>query len=74
MPKLSPINAKTLIRILEHQGFKITRQKGSHIRLAHKNGRKTTVPMHSGEKVGIGLLRKILRDANISRSEFEGLR
>ncbi len=74
MPKLSPIKGKELISILEHQGFKKVHQKGSHVRLEHSDGRKTTVPLHSGEKVGVGLLRKILRDVNISRSEFEKLR
>jgi len=42
--------------------------------MEHSDGRKTSVPIHSGEKVGIGLLRKILRDTNISRSEFDKLR
>lgn len=74
MPKLSPIRGKDLISILEKQGFVKIHQKGSHARLEHPNGRKTSVPIHSGEKVGVGLLRKILRDCNISRLEFENLR
>ncbi|MBI2595591.1 type II toxin-antitoxin system HicA family toxin [Candidatus Daviesbacteria bacterium] len=71
MPKLSPINAKELIKILQKKGFEVIHQKGSHVRLRYPDGRKTTVPMHAGEKIGVGLLRKILRDVNISRSEFE---
>lgn len=74
MPKLSPIRGKELITILIKQGFKQVHQKGSHARLEHSDGRKTTVPIHSGENVGVGLLRKILRDTNISRNEFEKLR
>lgn len=74
MPKLSPIRAKELINILEKQGFQVIHQKGSHVRLKHSDGRRTTIPMHSGEKVGVGLLRKILRDTNISRGEFEKLK
>lgn len=74
MPKLSPIRGKDLISILEKQGFVKVYQKGSHARMEHADGRKTTVPVHSGEKVGVGLLRKILRDTNISRNEFEKLR
>lgn len=50
------------------------RQKGSHVRLEHPDGRKTTVPIHSGESVGIGLLRKILRDVNLSPEQFSKLR
>lgn len=74
MPKLSPIRARELVSILEKEGFQKIHQKGSHLRLVHPDGRKTTIPMHSGEKVGVGLLRKILRDTNISRSQFEKLR
>ncbi|HSX39992.1 MAG TPA: type II toxin-antitoxin system HicA family toxin [Candidatus Saccharimonadales bacterium] len=74
MPKLSPISARDLIRLLEKLGFVQIRQKGSHVRLEHKNGRKTSIPLHAGEKVGVGLLRKILRDTDVSRKEFERLR
>ena len=74
MPKLSPIRAKELIRILTKLGFVQVHQKGSHVRMKHSDGRSTTVPFHSGENVGVGLLRKILRDANISRGEFEKLK
>lgn len=74
MPKLSPIRARELINILEKRGFHKVHQKGSHVRLVHSDGRKTTVPLHSGEKVGVGLLRKILRDVHIPRNEFEKLR
>lgn len=70
MPKLSPIRARDLITILEKLGFAKVHQKGSHVRMRHADGRRTTAPLHSGEKVGIGLLRKILRDVNISRSQF----
>lgn len=74
MPKLSPINARRLIKLLEKLGFERVHQKGSHVRLRHPDGRKTTIPLHSGEKVGVGLLRKILRDTNVSRTEFDKLR
>lgn len=74
MPKLSPVNAKELIKILEKQGFERVHQKGSHLRIRHEDGRRTSVPVHAGEKVGVGLLRKILRDCNITRNEFEELK
>jgi len=74
MPKLSPIRGKLLISILEKLGFEEIHQKGSHVRLRHSDGRRTSVPVHSGEKVGVGLLRKILRDVNLSPDEFKKLR
>ncbi|PJC68030.1 hypothetical protein CO015_05460 [candidate division WWE3 bacterium CG_4_8_14_3_um_filter_42_11] len=74
MPKLSPTSSKKLIRILEKSGFVVVRQKGSHARLEHSDERKTTIPTHSGEKIGKGLLRKILRDTNLSPKELQKLR
>ena len=47
---------------LKKLGFFITRQKGSHSRFEHADGRATTVPMHAGQDIGRGLFRKILRD------------
>ena len=66
MPKLPTINARDLIAALERFGFETTRQKGSHVRLKHPDGRVVTVPVHAGKDIGKGLLRKILRDAEWS--------
>ena len=74
MPKLSPIRGKELVRILEKQGFAVVRQKGSHVRLEHPDGRKTSDPVHTGESVGKGLLRKILRDVVLTPEQFNKLR
>lgn len=74
MPKLSPVRGTDLVAVLKKQGFSVVRQKGSHVRLEHGDGRKTTVPVHRGERVGKGLLRKILRDCAISVEEFNTLR
>jgi predicted RNA binding protein YcfA (HicA-like mRNA interferase family) len=38
--------------------------------MRHEDGRTTTVPVHAGQDVGRGLLRKILRDAELTREEF----
>ncbi len=74
MAKLPLISAKELIKILEKIGFKIIRQKGSHIFLRHNNGKTTVIPDHPGEKLDRGLLNKILKkDIQISREDFEKL-
>lgn len=40
----------------------------------HSDGRTTIVPHHSKEKIGPGLLNKIIKkDLDISRKEFEKL-
>ncbi len=70
MAKLPVLKANKLVRALERAGFHIIRQRGSHVRLKHPDGRVVTVPVHSGQDVGRGLLRKILRDAELTREEF----
>ncbi|PIZ17238.1 hypothetical protein COY52_04930 [Candidatus Desantisbacteria bacterium CG_4_10_14_0_8_um_filter_48_22] len=69
LPILRPLE---LINALERIGFENTRKsKGSHFRYCHPDGRKTTVPVHKGKTIGRGLLRKILKDVNISVSELK---
>ncbi len=70
MPPLPIVNSRQLISTLERTGFEIVRQRGSHVRLKHPDGRVVTVPLHSGSDIGRGLLRKILRDSELSREEF----
>lgn len=38
--------------------------------LIHPDGRSTIVPIHPGQEIGPGLLRKIIRDAGVSVEEF----
>ncbi len=73
MPELPTVKAETVISALKRAGFEIMRQRGSHVRLRHSDGRVVTVPVHSGQDIGKGLLRKILRDAELSREEFINL-
>jgi predicted RNA binding protein YcfA (HicA-like mRNA interferase family) len=62
-----------LIRALERAGFAVVRVKGSHHFLQHGEGRRTVVPVHSGDTIGPGLLVKILRDTEITRDELTRL-
>ena len=67
------IRGKELIRVLEQVGFEVSRTRGSHFFLRHTDGRATSVPVHSGETIGPGLLSKIMRDTKISRTDLEQL-
>ena len=70
MTRLPRLKGKELIRILERAGFLAVRTKGSHTFLKHPDGRATVVPVHSGETIGPGLLRAILRDVERSVDEL----
>lgn len=64
LPVLKP---RELIRALQNLDFEVIRKsKGSHWQLGHADGRRTTVPVHKGGDVGPGLLRKILRDCELT--------
>jgi len=73
MSKLTIISSKDMAKILENLGFKEIRQKGSHKIYRHEDGRTTVIPFH-GEDLGRGLIRKILKDIEITSNEYEELR
>lgn len=55
------MTGKALLKILKSFGCVVLRQKGSHARV--QCGKCfTTVPLHAGEEIGPGLLRKIEKD------------
>ena len=70
MTRLPRLKGKEVVRVLERFGFEVVRTRGSHVFLKHSDGRVTTVPVHSGETIGPGLLRSILRDIEMPLEEF----
>ena len=66
MTRLPRLKGRELVRALERAGFTVDRTRGSHLFLKHADGRATTVPIHSGETIGPGLLRAVLRDVELS--------
>lgn len=72
MAKLPKLTGKELGKIIEKMGFTFSHQTGSHLVYKHPDGRRTTIPHHTGEKIGPGLLNKIIKkDLQMSREEFE---
>ena len=70
MSRLPRLKGKELVRILGKLGFEVVRSRGSHFLLRHSDGRVTTVPVHSGETLGPGLLRSILRDVELTAKDL----
>ncbi len=68
MPSLPILSGREVVKVLLKIGYVEVRQRGSHIRLSCQGRRSVTVPNH--ETIGRGLLRKILRDAEITPSYF----
>lgn len=72
--KLPLITGSDLCKILSKLGFRMVHQKGSHIVWVHTDGRSTTVPVHPGRELPRGLIRKILRDVELSVEEYVRLK
>jgi len=70
MTRLPRVKGRQIVRALEKAGFVADRTRGSHVFLKHSDGRATAVPVHSGETLGPGLLRAILRDVKLSVDEL----
>ncbi|MCK4528851.1 type II toxin-antitoxin system HicA family toxin, partial [candidate division WOR-3 bacterium] len=51
MSKLPAIKGRRLVKFLESMGFRVTRTKGSHVRLRSEDGRVTTVPVHGNKDI-----------------------
>ena len=65
-PKLPSFNSRQVISILNKRGFALDRQSGSHAVFIHPDGRRTTVPIHGKRDLGKGILRQIMRDAELT--------
>ncbi|TFH49212.1 MAG: type II toxin-antitoxin system HicA family toxin [Methanothrix sp.] len=68
--KLPRVSASETIRARELAGFFLARQSGSHRIYKNAEGRRATVPYHSGKELHPKLLKSILRDADLTVEEF----
>ena len=74
MSRYPAVTGRQLLLLLQRMGFALIRVRGSHHFLRHNDGRKTVLPVHSGEMIGPGLLSSILRQVQVTRDElFEQL-
>jgi predicted RNA binding protein YcfA (HicA-like mRNA interferase family) len=59
--RLRSLTARDLTRALQQEGFSLARQRGSHHRYQHRDGRRVTVPFtRPGNTFAIGTLRSII--------------
>jgi len=65
-----PARAGELERAARKLGFVRTRQKGSHARWQHADGRATTIPIHPSREIGGWLFREILGQLGITEEEL----
>ena len=68
--KLPRVSAADAIRVLEKAGFYLVRQSGSHKIFKNAEGKRATIPFHSGKELHPKILKSILRDADLTVEEF----
>lgn len=70
MPKL--YSARVILNTLQKAEFSIVSQKGSHIKLfKRKSDKSYTVIVPNHKEVAIGTFSSILKQAGMTRKEFE---
>lgn len=62
MSTVPTLSFNELIKLVKKLGFHKARQRGSHIRFEHPDGRKTTIPDHGNKDVPHGLMLKSIRN------------
>lgn len=70
MPKLTPVDYRTLVRVFELAGFTVKRQKGDHIIMTKPGVPRPIVITTSPRKVPITHIRTNLTTAGISRERY----
>ena len=71
---LPVISGREAVKALCRAGFRVVRQRGSHVRLEKRTEEgliKLTVPLHKGLKKGT--LRRIIEDAGLTVEGFNKL-
>lgn len=71
MPRLPVISGSDCIKALERAGYRVRRQRGSHVRLACDLRPPVTVPLH--DELDRGTLRSIIRATELTVDEFLAL-
>lgn len=67
MPELPRISGDQAIKLFEKLGFKVVRQKGSHVVL-RKEDRGCVIPVH--KELAIGTLRSAIKQAGVTVDDF----
>jgi predicted RNA binding protein YcfA (HicA-like mRNA interferase family) len=69
MPALPKLSGRETVQAFESLGWKIVRQKGSHIILI-KDGEIATLSVPDHKEIAKGTLRSLIRSAGLTVSEF----
>lgn len=69
MPGLPVLSGEQVVRIFENFGWRVARQRGSHIILT-KEGDMATLSVPNHREIAKGILRSLIRSAGLTVNEF----
>lgn len=72
MPHLKLCSGSEAVKKLQKAGWSVSRQKGSHVMMV-KTGYLWTLSIPQHKELGLGLLKKILKQAELDVEEFNKL-
>ena len=70
MTRIPALRANEIVRALRRLGFERMRQRGSHIRLRHSDGRLASVPDHGSRELRRQFILDILKQARVEVRDF----
>ncbi len=70
MSSIPALRPREAIAILTALGFREVRQRGSHKRFRHPDGRRVTVPVHGSRDLPFSVMRSIAHQAGFELEEF----
>lgn len=73
MSRLRLASYRDLKRVAEAAGYVWVRCRGSHNIFRRADGRIVTIPDHGSDVIVRGLLRKIIRDLDLTPDEYHAL-
>lgn len=70
MTILAGFSGREVVRRFKRLGYRLVRQRGSHVRLVHPNPahKKLTIPLH--KEIRVGLLSQLIKDAGVDIDAF----
>ncbi len=69
MPPLPILSGQDVVRVFESFGWRVARQRSSHIILT-KEGETATLSVPNHKEIARGTLRSLIRSANLTIDEF----
>lgn len=69
MPRLTPVDWKTLVRIFEKDGFIQERESSSHI-IMSKSGVRRSLVIPKYKEIGLDIIKRNMKTAGMSRERY----